>query len=202
MDDLIEIIHQLSPIELSLLKKEMKGDKQKLKLLEYLLANDEINNDEIIEVLNYHNNKNAYYTFKHRLLQEIITFKLKTGKNKVIKIKEEINNLRTLLYSNQPLLLEKKLSDLLKRTTESEIYNDVREIYLCLYILYFDDPKKRSEFKQKIRKAKKMSRYSMNLSSFFTSWYFKTRINSILSPKNLEEETDKVLERMQEINES
>src|SRR5690606_3925124 len=64
MDDLIEIVHQLSTVEIAQLKKELKADKQKLKLLEYLLVTDEIQNEEIIEVLNYQNNKSAYYTFK------------------------------------------------------------------------------------------------------------------------------------------
>lgn len=200
MDDLIEIIHQLSPVELSLLKKEMKSDKQKLKLLEYLLTNDEINNDEIIEVLNYHNNKNAYYTFKHRLLQDIIQFKLRTGKNKVTKIKEEINSLRTLLYSNQPLLLEKKLFDLLKRTTECEIYNDVREIYLCLFILYFDDPKKRVEYSQKIEESEKKEYLFNELEFLFYKLVFENQDQFYAYSKNMEEQTDKVLERMKEIN--
>lgn len=201
MDDLIEIIHQLSPGELSALKKEMKGDKQKLKLLEYLLTNDEIINDEIIEVLNYQNNKNAYYTFKHRLLQEIIAFKLRTGKNKVVKIKEEITNLRTLLYSNQPLLLEKKLNDLLKRANECEVYNDVREIYLCLYILYFDDPKKREELIHKIEESEKMESLFNELEFLFYQTVFQNQDRYYAYTQTADNRMFRILDRMKEIHE-
>lgn len=201
MNDLIEIIHLLSPLELSVLKKEMKGDKQKLKLLEYLLANDEINNDEIIEVLNYQNNKNAYYTFKHRIIQEIITFKMKTGKNKVIKIREEINNLRTLLYSNQPLLLEKKINDLAKRAAECEIYNDVREIYFCSYLLNFDDSKKREECLKKMHEAERNEIYFNELEYLFYKIIFHSQdlYYSFLSKRD--DLTEKTLDRMKDLNE-
>ena len=59
MDDLIDIIHQLSEEELTKLKKELRADKQKIKLLEYCLESNQVNNDEIIDLLNYKNNKIA-----------------------------------------------------------------------------------------------------------------------------------------------
>jgi len=143
MDDLIDIIHQLSEEELTNLKKELRADKQKIKLLEYCLESSQVNNDEIIELLNYKNNKSAYYTFKHRLLQDIIAFKFSSGQTKITRIKQDIANLRTLLFSNQPRLLEKKLNDLLKRARESELFPEAHEVLLCQYALFCDDLRRR-----------------------------------------------------------
>lgn len=167
MDDLIDIIHQLSEEELSKLKKELRADKQKIKLLEYCLESNQVNNEEIIELLNYKNNKSAYYTFKHRLLQDIIAFKFSSGQTKITRIKQDIANLRTLLFSNQPRLLEKKLNDLLKRAREAELFPEAHEVLLCQYALFCDDARRRQAIEAELPELSLKSQQFQRLEFLF-----------------------------------
>lgn len=200
MDDLIEIVHQLSTVEIAQLKKELKADKQKLKLLEYLLVTDEIQNEEIIEVLNYQNNKSAYYTFKHRLLHDIIQFKFNVGKNKVIKLREEIDNLRSLLYSNQPRLLEKKLNDLAKRSMENDLYAGIREVYLCQYLLHYHDAKKRAQYQELYREAHENEMLFSDLEFLFYEAVFRSHDHYFNQFIEEEEFFNQTLAKMQQIH--
>lgn len=200
MDDLIEIVHQLSTVEIAQLKKELKTDKQKLKLLEYLLVTDDIQNDEIIEVLNYQNNKSAYYTFKHRLLHDIIQFKFNVGKNKVIKLREEIDNLRSLLYSNQPRLLEKKLNDLAKRSQENDLYGGIKEVYLCQYLLNFHDNKRRSQCHEQFKEAHAYETLFSDLEFLFYDAVFRSHDHYFSQNAEEEEVLNHSLAKMQQIH--
>ncbi|MFZ9701369.1 MAG: hypothetical protein ACO3AF_09865 [Flavobacteriales bacterium] len=167
MDDLIDIIHQLSEDELTKLKRELRADKQKIKLLEYCLETQQVNNEEIIDLLNYKNNKSAYYTFKHRLLQDIIAFKFSSGQTKITRIKQDIANLRTLLFSNQPRLLEKKLNDLLKRAREAELFHEAHEALLCQYALFNDDTKRRHAIEAELPELSQKTVYFQRLELLF-----------------------------------
>lgn len=167
MDDLIDIIHQLSEEELTKLKKELRADKQKIKLLEYCLESNQVNNDEIIDLLNYKNNKSAYYTFKHRLLQDIIAFKFSSGQTKITRIKQDIANLRTLLFSNQPRLLGKKLNDLLKRAREAELFPEAHEVLLCQFALFCDDARRRQAIEAELPELSLKSQQFQRLEFLF-----------------------------------
>jgi hypothetical protein len=200
MDDLIEIIHRLSDQELMQLRKELKSDKQKIKLLEYLLQTDDIQNEEIIRVLNYQNNKSAYYTFKHRLLHDIIQFKFDSGKNKVIKLKEEINNLRTLLYSNQPRLLEKKMNDLSKRAKEANLYSGMREVYLGQYLMHFHDGSKKEHYKAKYMNSVRQDNLFSEMEILFYDVVFRSHTHFFNPNCEDYEELELILSRMKQIH--
>lgn len=200
MDDLIEIVHQLSTLEIAQLKRELKTDKQKIKLLEYLLVTDEINNQEIMEVLNYQNNKSAYYTFKHRLLQDIISFKFDSGKNAVVKLREDIDNIRSLLYSNQPKLLEKKLNDLTRRSEESELFGGAHEVALCKYLLHYHDPKRRLQYEEEIRSTARKSHLFNRLEFLFFESIFLTHDQFYLEEESCSTRLNEIVQEMEGIH--
>jgi len=146
MDPLALYIQSLSEKEFLLIQKTLKKTPRKMELVR-LLRNNSAPGDGDMQKMGYGNGKNAYYTLKHRLLQDIISFRHSLGKNEFILLKERVDNLRILLYSREHPLLEKELKDLEQKCILYEYNEGLYEVYFCAFMLYYYNPQLQKKYR-------------------------------------------------------
>lgn len=173
MELLAYSVQSLSLDEIKLLKKRIGSGSKKLDLLKGMQEGACRNNEEAIQALGY-KDKSAFYTLKHRLTDDIIQLKLELGKNKVIETKEQIDNLRTLLYSKSSTLLIKSLHTLEKRAKELDLYRSMEELYLCYKLVYYYNRKKRETYENRFLKARENAAAFSRLEELFFDVVFSS----------------------------
>jgi hypothetical protein len=166
-------VHSLSPDEIKLLKKRIGAGSKKLELVKAIQKGSTRSNEDAIKVLGY-KDKSAFYTLKHRLTDDIIQLKLELGKNKVIETREQIDNLRTLLYSKSSTLLIKSLHTMEKRAKELDLYRSMEELYLCYKLVFFYNRKKREAYENKYLKARENASAFSRLEELFFDTVFSS----------------------------
>ena len=153
-DNFISVVKRLPKHEIELLIKKLSDKRQKVEIINYILERNNVTNESIIDAL-YADNPNAYYVLKHRLIDDLTSLKIDLGRNILIETREAIDNLRSLLYAEEYILLEKSLKTLSKKVQEYHLYSSNIEIQLCYYLLYYNNPNKREYYKKKVDAAQK-----------------------------------------------
>lgn len=163
MDLLSLSVKNLQQDDFQQLMKKLKSNNQKVRLLAAIKSSRDLKYEKIIKDLGYQGNVSAFYTLKHRLLEDILEFRLHHGKNAIIQTKERIENLRVLLYSPDHQLLQRELKDLLKKCNQYEIYDGVYEVYFIYHLLNFDNQKQRDTYAKLMAEAKHKAELFNNL---------------------------------------
>ena len=152
-DHLIVSIKNLTDREFLRLQKELKTNPRKLTLLNYIREHDIKDYEDVIHALEYNENRNSFYALKHRLLKDLVDYKLEAGKTDIVKTKERIENLRILLFSRDQQLLEKELKDTTQRCEEYDIYHGLYEVNFIWYLLNFENKKLKNKYFKQMRDA-------------------------------------------------
>ncbi len=155
------------------MKKRIGAGSKKLDLVKIVDKGSISNNEEAIKQLGY-KDKSAFYTLKHRLTDDIIQLKLELGKNKVIETREQIDNLRTLLYSKSSTLLIKSLHMLEKRAKELDLYKSLEEVYMCYKLVYYYNQKKQQHYSEKYSEAREKASDFARLEELFFDVCFRS----------------------------
>lgn len=157
MDHLQLAIKSLSPKERALLLDRIKSQKKKHDLF-VLLSRADINASETADAdilsrrLGYQkDNINNLYTLRNRLHNDITEVKMSLIRNRLIKTKEVVHSLRSLIYSKDPLTVLRELKRQEKNAIELELYDELSEVYFCFFLIYRHNIKK-SEHYLKVKK--------------------------------------------------
>lgn len=154
MELIYELLNKMRAAEVLKLKKRLGEQKTKIRFIDAVSNyKKDIDNLELLTDLGYEDNRQAFYTLKHRLLEDILSQKLEQGKSPITDVQEKANNLRVLLYSEDYGLLEKNLKQLERKVIELELYSAAVEVYFCYYLLHYNDPKKRRYYQQKVEES-------------------------------------------------
>jgi len=147
MDKITATLSKLNQADLDLLGIYLKNQPKKIEFLNHLLncKSDELNYEEISLIMGYAPHSKAFYTLKHRFLNDIQHFKLLAGKNEIGALEGRIKNLRMILYSRESKILEEEINELKKECARLEIYRGLYEINLCDFLLHYPNASKRNQ---------------------------------------------------------
>jgi len=152
MDHLEIAIKSLSPKERTLLLERLKTQKKKSELFNFIsktlnLSYDPREIEVLSKKLGYHkSNLNNLYTLRNRLHNDITDVKMSLIRNRLIKAKEVVHSLRTLIYSKDPVTVIRELKRQEKNAIELELFDELSEIYFCFFLLYRHDIRKSVQY--------------------------------------------------------
>lgn len=167
MDYLYVAIKNLTNQEAQALRRKISSQPLKLNLLETLLAKGDLSMSDLMEALSYDGNVGSLYTMKNRLLDDIIDIRLQLRKNPLIIVREKIYNLRNLLYSKDQVSLHRELKKYEKYAEEYELYNELKEIYQCYLMSYYQEPKRAEQYQELITACYQKQRWRDELEQVF-----------------------------------
>lgn len=200
MDQFISIIRALTKRELNYYKKTIHDDSVKLRLIEIASDQDVTTTEELIELLNYQKNKSAFYTLKHRLIDDFIQIKLELGSNVVTETEHMVRNLRVLLFSQNAGLMDKSIQQMEKKTRQLELYNAQREVAFCKYLLHYNESKLRMKYKNEMKKAEEKDFLFQNLEKLFFKVVFESLDIFYAYSYEQKKEFESILDEAEEIH--
>lgn len=174
MDQFLSIVQSLSQQEILHYQKRVGTDSIKWRMLELALEIDTRNLNDLVRKLNYQKNKSAFYTLKHRLIDDLVQLKLELGSNIITETEQMVGNLRILLFSQNSSLLVKTLQQLEKKVQQLEMYSAAREVYFCKYLFYYNNPKLRSESEEMLHLVNEKNQMFHQLEQVFFNMVFES----------------------------
>ncbi|MFN4124099.1 MAG: hypothetical protein ACK4GL_12445, partial [Flavobacteriales bacterium] len=101
MDTLVQSVKNFSEQEFLKFIKSLKGQPKKKELLKAIYHSEEEKPDfdTIAKSIGYKTSQRAFFTLKHRLIKDIINYRLHQPANEIVKTENRIHELRILLYS-------------------------------------------------------------------------------------------------------
>lgn len=200
MDILLSIVKSLSPEEVTLLGKKFSKFPVKDKLVNTIIKKQSCDLEQLIYLMDYEENRQAFYTLKHRVVEDIIDLKLQIKKNKVVDVREKIEKLRLLLYSQNPDLFIKFLDKVRKQAEDLELVKGMREIYFCYWLTGYCEFKKRNEFEQKIDIYEKKEVFQYRLERLFYLTVFESPDLFYYSPQWKIDSVTSIIKEMGELH--
>lgn len=174
MEILITTLQALKPEEIAQLKKKYDDYPVKRKLINQVIKQKPTDLEELINFMNYENKRQAFYTLKHRIIEDIIDLKVELKRNKLVELKQKIGNLRLLLYSENPELFLKLLEKLKKQAEELELIDGSREIHFCYWISEYCDEQRKDIHASKITQLEDQERLILRLEQLFYTTVFES----------------------------
>lgn len=154
MENLQLALKRMTGYELKLFKKKLRGNPQKMRIVNYIISNDEVNEAGLFQVLGYDAlQKSSFYTLKHRLLRDIKEFTLSRHSNEITHWQQRISNLRNLLYSQEMELFQKEVKILRTKANELELFKNKYEIIFCDYLFHYHSVKQKNTLEKELKTA-------------------------------------------------
>lgn len=167
MNYFINIVKSLNGKEKISLLRKINSQRLKLKLFNYVLENNEIDNISINTHLSYEKNSNSLYTLKNRLLDDIMTVKQEFVRNEVIKVKEDVQCLTSLLMNGDKDLLIRELKKLEKAANRFDLYPELKIINYCYFLINNRNSKKQANYLKLIEGLNKKIEISFEVEKLF-----------------------------------
>lgn len=147
MDQLATTVSNMSPQVKARLIKRIDNQPKKLKLLELIERDHEVDNKWLNKLLQYPaDNFTNLYTLKNRLFDDIIEVMMELTRTNLVLTKEKVQSLRALVYSRDKFSLIRELKRQEKNAQQYELLNELKEIYFCFFLTFRNDSKKSKHY--------------------------------------------------------
>lgn len=168
MNYLVSVVKSLNGKEKIALLRKIKNQQLKLRLFNFIVEKDYMtDNNEISEFFSYKKDSNSLYTLKNRLLDDIMTVKQEFLRNEIIKVQEQIQSLVPLLLMGDNEILFRELKKLEKSAERYDLYNELKTIHHCYYLLSYNNTRKQEKILKHIEELNKKSEVSMEVDRLF-----------------------------------
>lgn len=188
------IVRTLKGKQKLLLLKRIRNQPLKLKLFNYVVENDETDNESLNSFLGQGKNFSSLYTLKNRLLDDIITVKHEFITHEVVKVKEQVQHLTLLLANGENEILQRELKKLERSALRYELTHELTTIYYCYYLI--SDVKKREKYLKQLESLNKKAELAFELDKLFYTRILHAQELFYFSNKRLLDELRTIREKV------
>lgn len=194
MNYFVGIVRTLKGKQKLLLLKRIRSQPLKLKLFNYVVENDETDNESLNSFLGQGKNFSSLYTLKNRLLDDIIAVKQEFITHEVVKVKEQVQHLTLLLASGENEILQRELKKLERSALRYELTTELTTIYYCYYLI--SDAKKRDKYLKQLENLNKKTEVAFELDKLFYTRILHAQELFYFSNKRLLDELRTIREKV------
>lgn len=192
------IVRTLKGKQKLLLLKRIRSQPLKLKLFNYVVENEDTDNDTLNNYLGQGKNFSSLYTLKNRLLDDIIAVKQEFITHEIVKVKEQVQHLTLLLASGENEILLRELKKLERSALRYELTQELITVYYCYYLI--SSGKRREKYLKQLESLNKKAEMTFELDKIFYTRILHTQELFYFTNKKLLDELRTVREKVNYYN--